>query len=73
MSDDTREKLRASLANNTDTKSSGAWMPNPGDELYGEFVGWDTGKTQRGTSCRIALVDDAETGERVSVWTLYKR
>ena len=68
---DTRERLRASLAADSDTNRPPPWLPEEGDELMGRFVGWSEGEA-RGESKRIAIIEDDETGERVSVWLLYR-
>lgn len=44
-----------------------AWHPEPGEILVGRIVRYDEGRTPYG-QVRTVIVQDEETGERVSIW-----
>ena len=72
MSDATRERLQAALSQHSESDRPPAWRPEVGEEILGRVVGWTEGQTRLGETKRIVILEDVETGERISVWLLYR-
>lgn len=47
-----------------------AWMPEPGDTIYGQFTRWTTGITRRDEKHPVAIIDTADGP--CAVWLFYR-